>query len=496
MNLLVQAMTEKDSYTENGALTNSTSHNFNLDLFFLAGACRNESVENIENILVKSYAYDRIKTLKIIFWAGDIRGGAGERRFFKLALNWLYNNHKEDLYTYLDKVPEFSRWDVLFQFEDDRIFNYIIEQFKAGNSLLCKWLPRKAKRTETKKSEKTVKHGRTTETTVTKYKTTRVVKDGYALKLRKKLGWNEAQYRKHLVKYTNVVETQMCNKAWSDINYEHVPSVAMNKYNKAWYRNDKERFEAYIESVKSGEKKINAGAIFPHDIIGQVVYSDMSGIPSLNKAQITQWNNLPDYMSDFSILPICDVSASMTWENNAMAMKISLALGLYISERNKGVFKDAFITFSSNPRLQYLQGNINDRIRQLIRQDWNGNTDIEAVFDLILDRAVSGRIPESEMPRSVLIISDMEFDEGTTGTDTTHEVIEKKYRNAGYRCPNIIYWNVNGRVGNVPVTTNDYGAALISGASPSILKAVLTDDVNPEKIMNNAIESERYSFIK
>lgn len=494
MSLLVDSMLEKDSYTQNGALTNSTTHNFNLDLFFLAGACRNESVENIETILTKSYSFDRVKTLKIIFWAGDIRQGAGERRFFSLALNWLYKNHKEDLYEYLDKVPEFSRWDVLFQFDsDERIMDYIIKEFKEGNSLLCKWLPRKAKRTDVKKSEKTIESKNKVETTVTKTTKKRIVKDGFALKIRKRLGWSERDYRKHLVKYTNVVETKMCDKKWSEIEYSKVPSVAMNKYNKAWYRNDEERFKEYIESVKKGDAKINAGAIFPHDIIGQVI---TGSVKRLNDAQIEQWKNLPDYMTDFSILPICDVSGSMTWYNNAMALKISLALGLYTSERNKGLFKDAFITFSSRPQMQYLVGDINQRIQQLIRQDWGGNTDIEAVFSLILSKAVANNIPESEMPRSVLIISDMEFDEGTTGTYTTHEVIQKRFQQAGYRCPNLIYWNVNGRVGNCPVTINNYGAALISGASPSIVKAVLTDDVNPIKIMNNAIETERYSFIK
>ena len=532
---LIEAMTEKDSYTQNGALTNSTSHNFNLDLFFLAGACRNESVENIEKILVKSYAYNRVKTLKIIFYTGDIREGAGERRFFSIALNWLYQNHREDLYSYLENIPEFSRWDVLFQFKDDKVLDYIVKNFKAGNSLLCKWLPRKITRFDKHKVflkpeikgtlntfEELPKKAKEKEAYFIKsldcnyayikdewvklsedrsegieyfytVKSYRNVKGKYAEVLLAKLGWSPRVYRKHLVKYTNVVEQKMCSKSWGDIEYSHVPSVAMHKYNKAWYRNDKDRFEQYLESVKKGESKINAGAIFPHDIIGQAV--EYNSCRPLTQAEIVQWENLPDYMTDYSILPICDTSASMTWYQNALAMKISLALGLYISERNKGIFKDAFITFSQNPKMQYLKGNINERITQLCRQDFCGNTDIEGVFDEILSKAKQNNLPESDMPRSVLIISDMEFDECTTGTYTSHEVIVEKYRQAGYRCPNLIYWNVNGHVGNVPVTKNDYGAALISGASPSILKAVLTDNVSPEKIMDSVIERERYQFI-
>ena len=311
----IDMMTEKDAYTENGALTNSTTHNFNLDLFFIAGATRNMTIEEVETMLVKSYSFDRVKTLKIIFWAGDIRQGAGERRFFTTAIHWLYKNHKEDLYEYLSYVPEFSRWDVLFEIDDDRVHDYLIENIKAGNSLLCKWLPRKVKATD---KRKVTEKSHNTET-ITIKRTKRSLYKGIAGKLMKKMGLNAKQWRKLLVSNTNVVEQKMCKKEWSQINYEHVPSVAMNKYNKAWYRNDKERFEQYIESVKKGDKKINASAIFPHDIIGTACWNRyaLENRTALNDAQITQWNNLPNYLSeDNSILPICDVSGSMTWENN------------------------------------------------------------------------------------------------------------------------------------------------------------------------------------
>lgn len=493
----IEMMMEKDALTENGAITHSTTSNFNLDLFFLAGACRNESEENIQNILTKSYAQDRIKTLKIIFWAGDIREGAGERRFFKLALNWLYNHYKTDLLNYLNYIPEFSRWDVLFDFIDDpSVMDYVLSEFKKGNALLCKWLPRKVKVTDKYKTEKVEKSGKsTTKVIVTKTKT-RLVKDGIALKIRKALNWNEKQYRQHLVKYTNVVETKMCDKKWNEIEYSKVPSVAMNKYNKAWYRNDEARFKQYLESVNKGEAKINASAIFPHDIIKNGI--EFGGwsitIRGLNQGQITQWNNLPNYLSGINeIIPVVDTSGSM-YCNNGLPASIGLSLGLYISERNIGPFKDAFITFSGEPEMQYLKGDINQRLTQLAHASWGSNTNLSRVFEIILNKAISSHLPENEMPKTVLVISDMEFD--CCGNLTNYEYIKQRYINAGYEVPNIVFWNVNGRVGNCPVKMNQNRVALVSGASPSIIKSVLSGDINPLKIMDNTIEKERYSFIK
>lgn len=485
MNKFLEVMTEKDAYTNNGALTNSTSHNACLDLFFLAGACRKESEQNIINKLVQAYSEDRVKTLKIIFWAGDIRQGAGERRFFKLALNWLNNNHKEDLETYMSYVPEFSRWDVLFDLVDnDNVLNYICENVKT-NGLLCKWLPRKTSTTDKHK----IVNGDTT--TITKKR--RILHNGLAGKICQKLCLTPKEYRKLIVANTKVVEQQMCAKKWNEIEYAHVPSVAMNKYNKAWYRNDGERFTKYIEDVKAGKSKINASAIFPHDILKSTFYCWNWGSAELNEAQITQWNNLPNWLEgkSNSIIPVCDVSGSMS----GLPICISVALGLYISERNEGVFKDAFITFSERPQMQILKGNINDRIKQLVTSKWDMNTNFVKVFELILDKAIQNRLSQDDLPKTILAISDMEFDCASSG-GTNYEHIKALFERYGYKLPQIVFWNVNGRAGNVPVTVRNENVALISGASPSIIKAVLTDNISPIKIMNNAIEVERYSFIK
>lgn len=471
MNKFVELMQTEDSRTLNGAVTHSTSSNACLDLFFLAGACRNEQEQSIIHKLTAAYVEDRVKCLKIIFWAGDIRQGAGERRFFKIALQWLNITHPNEIQNYLMWIVELSRWDVLFELAhtNNIVFSFILanllDKESKGYGLLCKWLPRKKQY------------------------------NNLASKIQKALNITPKQYRKLIVSGTNVVEQKMCAKKWSDIIYSHVPSVALNKYNKAWYRHDKERFEKYLEEVKQGKSKINASAIFPHSIIKSAIHPGWSFNCSLNDAQTQQWYALPNYLKGVpnSIIPVCDVSGSMEC-NNFLPISISVALGLYISERNEGPFKDAFITFSERPKMNYLKGSINERIQQLSKAEWGNNTNLELVFSTILDKAVASGLDQDDMPKTVLIISDMEFDSCTIGTN--FDTISRLYRTNGYELPQIVFWNVNGRAGNVPVKVNDDGVALISGASPSILKSVLANQINPISVMNSTIEVDRYSFIK
>ena len=471
MNKLIDAMRTNDSTTYNGAITHSTSSNACLDLFFLAGACRNEKECSIVSKLSAAYEEDRVKCLKIIFWAGDIREGAGERRFFKIALNWLLQDHVEDLIKYMNKVPEYSRWDVLFELDHPMVLEYICNNLtykedSKPDALLCKWLPRKGQ-----------------------YK-------GLAKKIQKYTGLTPKQYRKFIVEHTKVVEQQMCAKKWNEIEYEHVPSVAINKYNKAWYRNDEDRFIKYLEKVRDGKSKINASVIYPHDIIrGAKVGSHYDDTTyKLNEAQITQWENLPNYLEGKpnSIIPVCDVSGSMECPNG-LPISISLALGLYISERNEGIFKDAFITFSDRPTMQYLKGDINQRLKQLYKSNWGMTTNLTKVFDEILKRATNFHISPEEMPETILVISDMEFNE--CGDMTNFEYIRNAYNAMNYKLPQIVFWNVNGRVGNVPIKMNQEGVALVSGASPQIIKAILSNEVNPLNMMNSIVERDRYSFI-
>lgn len=471
MNKFVEVMISEDSKTYNGAITHSTSFNACLDLFFLAGACRNESEQNIINKLSAAYAEDKSKCLKIIFWAGDIRQGAGERRFFKLALDWLNTCHPNDIQDYLIWIVELSRWDILFELahKNKIVLSFIIanllDKESKGHALLCKWLPRKKQY------------------------------NNLAGKIQSAINITPKQYRKLIVAGTNVVEQKMCAKKWDEIFYPSVPSVALNKYNKAWYRNDQARFENYLKEVKEGKAKINASVIFPHDIIKSSIQPGWNTQYILNEAKVLQWENLPNYLEGKanSIIPVCDVSGSMEC-NHYLPISISIALGLYISERNEGPFKDAFITFSNRPVMQYLKGDINARVEQLARSEWGSNTNLTAVFDLILKKAVDNHLHDSDIPKTILVISDMEFD--YCGDMTNFSYIKKAFETFGYTLPQIVFWNVNGRAGNVPVKVNQEGVALISGASPSIIKSVLQNNITPLKIMNSTIEVDRYNFIK
>jgi hypothetical protein len=281
----------------------------------------------------------------------------------------------------------------------------------------------------------------------------------------------------------------MCAKDWDSITYPHVPSLAMNKYRKAFGKNDSSRFTEYITLVKEGKQEIKAGVLFPHQLYDAYKRGE-------NKDAVeAQWMNLPDFMSDSNerIIPVCDVSGSMT----GLPMSVSVSLGVYISERNKSIFKDAFITFSASPQMNYLRGSFYERLRQLEHADWGMNTNLEAVYKLILGKAVQHNIPESEMPTKILIISDMEFDRcATNGSNTALKMIERMYKDAGYKFPEIIFWNVNGRLGNVPAKSSSKGVGLVSGFSPSVLKSILQGSIDtPEGLMLRTVMSERYKSI-
>ena len=270
----------------------------------------------------------------------------------------------------------------------------------------------------------------------------------------------------------------------------------MNKYRKAFLKNDTNRFNEFIGLVHEGKEEIKAGVLFPHQLYQAYKrHEDQRAVEA-------QWINLPDYMSESNerVLPICDVSGSMTsglGNSKVTPMDVSVALGVYISERNKSIFKDAFITFSSNPTMQYLKGSLYERLRQLERAEWGMSTDLEAVYRLILNKAVSAGLSESDMPTKLLIISDMEFNScARNGNDTALKMVSRMYSEAGYKMPEIIFWNVNGRLGNVPSKYDQKGVGLVSGFSPSILKSVLQGNIDtPESLMLRTVMSERYEPI-
>lgn len=469
---LVDAMRAKKTIarTKNGAVTNATSLNSVLDMFFLAGASRNMSERDIINLFVKAYGHDKSLALKCLFWARDVRGGAGERRFFQIIWNYLLKTYPKDVQHLIPLVPEFGRWDDLFN--NRETLHYAIPTIQVGlaqrNGLLAKWLPRKGL---------------------------------IAAQLRDGLRMSPRTYRKTIVGLSNTVEQKMCKNEWQLIEYPSVPSVAINKYRAAFYRNDEKRFTDYIESVKKGEKSINAGAIFPHTLV-RAMYNGGD-----REAIEAQWNALPNYMegSTDRVLPVCDVSGSMSF-GDGIPMDVSLALGVYISERNEGPFKDAFMTFSAKPELHVTKGTLFQRLSQIRTANAGYNTNLIATFELILQTAITNKIPQSQMPTKVLVISDMEFDGSSAYNSglqkassqkflSNYDIIESHYRRAGYAMPSLVFWNVNGRQENVPAVANNK-VGLVSGFSPAILKSILAGEIySPIDLMLRTIESDRYANI-
>jgi len=473
---LTEALKMKSTTTENGMTTNTTSLNYNVDLFFKAGAMRNADENSIISLVSKAWVEEPTTCLRILFWARDIRGGAGERRFFKIAIKYLADKDPQGMADILALIPEFGRWDDLLIFEDTHSEDFALSMIDLalteGNGLCAKWMPRKGT---------------------------------FAVKLRNFMGLTPKGYRKKLVELTKVVETQMCANEWENINYEHVPSLAMSRYGKAFGKHTPDRFHGYIQSLQKGEAKINVGAVYPYDITKALFSNDVSE---------EQWKSLPNFLEGNTerILPLVDVSGSMgtSCGGNLTCMDVAISLGLYISERNEGPFKDHFITFSANPQLQHLTGTLKDRFNQMRYADWGMNTNLEAAYKLILNQAIKHNVPQDEMPTQILILSDMEFDSATNSgggwysneikTDwnpTAQEMVKKMFTDAGYELPNIIYWNIQSRGENVPVSFDEQGTALISGFSPSIMTSLLSGvSMTPVSIMMETIGKERYSRIK
>jgi len=472
MSRLAEALQTKNTTTKNGMTTSSSSLNECVNLFFSIGAMRGKSSTKVIELFSKAFNENPRTAMRILFWSRDVREGTGERQIFKDIMSYLAENHPEVVKVNLDLIPEYGRWDdvqVLFgtSLEDD-VITLLVQGLKDANGLAAKWMPRK----------------------------------GLVFnKVRKSLKVTPKELRKLIVSLSNTVEQKMCSKRWTEIEYPKTPSLAMSRYTKAFGRNDGERFSEFIESLKKGEVKVNAGALYPYDVTKNLRFGNKD-------LANEQWKALPNWMegSNELILPMVDVSGSMSCtvggNPNLTCMEVAISLGMYISERNEGSFKDMFMTFSSKPQIHKLMGPLSDRFNQLARADWGMSTNLEAAFKKILDQAVRFNISQDEMPSKVLILSDMEFDSATgsgwrSESDwnlSSMEMIDEMFTNAGYVRPGIIFWNLHANGGNFPARFDETGTALISGFSPSILKSVLNnpDSLTPVNIMNETVNSERY----
>ncbi len=466
MNAFVEAVKSvpMETRTANGMKTFDSSKSALVDLFFSIGASRGK---NLDAQFTKALKEDETLALRLLMWARDIRGGAGERQIVRSILSHLEKNYPEALDRVFAHIPEFGRWDDMLIFKTkqfkDKAYTMIGDALRARNGLCAKWMPRQGP---------------------------------IAVELRNFYGMSPKFYRKSLVNLTKVVEQNMCANDWSDINYSHVPSLAAARYQKAFNKHDPVGYGEYKAKLASGDKsvKVNAAAVYPYDVIKSRRFGGD------DKVIQAQWDALPSYIGDELVLPVCDVSGSMSspvgGNANLTCMDVCVSLGLYLADKNTGPFKDMFLTFSDKPKLQVLKGNLLDKLNQLERAEWGMSTNLHGAFEAILKYAVKGNVPAKDMPRYVLVMSDMEFNSCARHDDSAMQMIERKYKEAGYEVPNIVFWNLNARSGNVPVKHDKRGVALVSGFSPSIMTSILgAKSMDPMSVMLETLNSPRYSVI-
>ena len=492
------------SISENGAIGYRTSGKELLDLNFAVASLRGASEQEIIDKFTKAFFEDKILAMKWLFFARDARGGLGERRLFRVILKSLIENNPEMIIPVINLIPEYGRYDDLWCLLDNQesakvVYNIVDEQLiedlynmkeNKSVSLLAKWLP-----SPNASSEKTKK---------------------YAKQIYKTLGLTEREYRQilsRLRKYLDVVETKMSAKNWSEIRYEAVPSKANLIYSNAFLKKDEERRKEYLERLKKGETKINASALYPHDIVHK--YS--GGYCRLGSKDATieaLWKALPDTVQGCgNTIVVADGSYSMTdnigGNTTVTALDVANALAIYFAEHSSGEFKDKYITFSERPQLVDFSkaDSLHDKLQIALTYDECANTNIEKVFDLILTTAIKHNMRQEDMPKNILIISDMEFDSCATSGDSDiwsrnrpnqrlFEIIAQRYADAGYQLPRLVFWNVNSRTGTIPVKENELGVALVSGFSVNIVKMVMSNKLDPYECLLETLNSERYAPIE
>ena len=483
--------------TENGAVGYRTTGKELLDLNFKTSSLRNMNEDEILRIFLKAFYEDKLLAIKWLFFLRD-RAGMGERRSFRVILNSLGHQYPIIAKELISLVPEYGRWDDLYSLMDgdltEHVVDFIYQQLDedCGNylnkkpiSLLAKWLPKES----TKKYKKVYKI------------------------LVKKLGMTPKEYRRivsDLRKYLDVVEVKMSANEWNKVNYNSVPSKANLLYKDAFLKHDEERRNEYLENLKNGNEntKINAKVLMPHEIVHNYTSPLYDGwhlrIKSYDETLEQLWKSLPDYVDGegFSMF-VRDGSGSMTdriGNTNTTCLDVSTALAIYFSEHCKGEYKDNFITFSNRPKVIDLSNcsSLREKIEKCYTEDDWTNTDIYKVFKLVLDVAVKNQYVQEELPKNIVILSDMEFDDATTTRDhkTLFETIQAEYLLHGYDLPRLVFWNVCSRTGTIPLKTNKNGVCLVSGFNPTIMDMVLNGELDPYKCLVNKLNSSRYDAVE
>ena len=506
MNKFLNAMTDATNftYTENGALTHRTTKSDLLDMFAMGAAMRTRSDEDVILMFRKAFAENPKYALKCLFYIRDVRGGQGERRFFRLCMKDLAKNNVEAARRNLEYIPEFGRWDDLYLFVgtplEKEAFDFIKQQLTLDitcktPSLLAKWL--KSENTSSKKSRE------------------------LAEKTRRALGLTRKQYRKVLSvlrERINVLERLMSAGKWDEIEFDKIPSRAGMIYKNAFARHDVERMkkdatvQSYADFAKDTTKKVNAKALYPYECVAEAMkvmrngwygYHNSLALDDTNRLMVNKyWDNLEDYFNgaSFNGMAVVDTSGSMCGSNADAPINVAISLGMYCAMKAKGPFADHFITFSSRPTFVKVEGvDFCDKVSRMARADWGMSTNVEAAFDLMLNTAVKNELKQEDLPENLIIISDMEFNACSTGNrgranDTLFETMEKRWNAKGYNMPKLVFWNVNARQDNIPMRDTGY-VSYVSGMSPSIFETIMSGKTGYDLMMEK-LNTKRYECIE
>ena len=501
-NLIKDELKKRENYsmTENGAIGYKSTGSALVDLNYKVSSLRQSSEEEIVALFDNAFNENKKYALKWLFFARDVREGLGERRLFRICYKRLAELDIVAFCNNLDNIAKYGRWDDLVSLiginrtTDEYIIDIIKKQLeqdktnlKAGKpiSLLGKWLPSEnASSTNTKIQAKRV---------------------------RRLLDLSPRKYRlllSELREYLRVVEVQMCSNRWEEIDYEKVPSLANLKYKNAFFNHDEHRRKKYLESVKKGTSKMNMKVATPVDVVSRYTEGGWSTrLKQYDETLELAWKNLKDVLVSDTVV-VADGSGSMTTlvSGKTTALDVANALAIYTSEHNSGVYKNKYITFSNTPQFVDFseKKTLKGKLEIALQHNEVANTNIEAVFDLILGAAINNNISQEEMVDNILIISDMEFDSAQTMwryetqplTQPLFDKIKERYSKAGYKLPKLIFWNVNSRTKTIPLTENELGVVLMSGFSQNVLKMVMSDKYDPYEVLIEILDGSRYDQIK
>ncbi|WP_075580744.1 DUF2828 family protein [Acidaminococcus massiliensis] len=476
--------------TENGALTYTSTGSPCLDLFASIGALRHSPKREILRLFQAAYGENRDLALKTLFFARDIRGGLGERRVFRIIFHWLALFAPEAAEKNLPLVPDYGRYDDLLELLgtpcEKQAVSFFQQKLEADErsakegqpvSLLAKWLP-----SVNASCTRTVNQAR---------------------HLARQFHLTEREYRQLLTglrREIHLLENHLRNRDYT-FAYDRQPSKALFKYRQAFWRNDGERYQAFLDQVEKGEKKLHTGTLAPYDIVAPLV--ENNGFWERPAQPLTEeqrrsldvtWNAQEDFTRGENALVVADGSGSMYGGSHPLPAAVAQSLAVYFAERNRGPFRNRFITFSEHPRLVEIKGrDIAEKIQYTMSFNEVANTDLQGVFDLLLREAVRKRMTQEELPQRLYVISDMEFDAACCrGEGTNFQRAREKFRAQGYELPQVIFWNVDSRTRQQPVTQNQQGAVLVSGCSPQIFQMIREGNLDPMAFMLEVLGQERY----